>query len=173
MNKNKPIVVIFVSLLMTGLIPATVSGHPGNELDDHWLAAACSQVPIDGRIAGVISERDSGTAITSRPGRTLVLYCNVEADLFHNLIQIIAEDNSPNVEATVTVYQQNIDVPGPPTEIISVTTVDQAGVHATELFFDPPLEPNEFNHMYYLKIEVVRRTNDPIWVYSVSLRDVL
>ena len=145
-----------------------------NQLDDHWLAAACSQVPERGRLVGTVSERDYGVAIAPSPRRTLVLYCNVDADVFHNQMQLVAEDNSPNVEVTATFYQKDVFAPStPPTAIVSVTTTDQPGLQAATIFFDPPVEPDEFFYMYYVKIEVVRSNRDPVWVYSVSMQDVL
>lgn len=127
-----------------------------------------------GRLVGNVTDRDFGVAIGPSPRRTLILYCNVEADIYHNQIQLIAEDDSPNVQVTATLFQQEMLTPGtPPTAIVSVSTVDQPGVQVTSLFFDPALEPNELFYMYFVKIEVVRSNSDPVWVYSVSLQDVL
>ena len=152
-------------------------GHSGAvDFDDHWLAAACTQAPVNGRLVGKVVETDFGPAV--QPIRkftgTLMLYCNVEPDLFHNWIQIFAEDNSPSTYVTATLFQQDIEVGTAPTELVSVTTTDQPGVQRAELFFDPPFEPDELNFMYFIKIEVHR--SDPtakVRVYSVSLRDVL
>ena len=161
-------------MVLGGTSPGSAWSADLNDLDDHWLAAACAQVPDRGRLVGTVSEREFGVAIGPGPRRTLVLYCNIEADVYHNLIQLIAEDNSPNVQVTATVFQQDIFTPGaPPTAVVSVTTGDVPGLQVASLFFDPPLEPNEFIYMYFLKIEVARSNLDPVWVYSVSLRDVL
>ena len=154
--------------------PPSAYGQTSNDFDDHWLAAACPQVPDRGRLVGIISDRDYGVAIGPIPRRNLVLYCNVEADLFHNQIRLVAEDNSPSVSVTATLFQQDVFSPGAaPTPIVSVTTTDQPGLQTAELFFDPPVEPDEFFYMYFVKIEVVRTNTDPVWVYSVSLQDVL
>ena len=159
--------------LLAAIAPVTAWSH-GNEFDDHWLAAACTQAPVRGRFVGEIRETEFGVAIRPRARTTLVLYCNVEADLFHNLIQIVAEDNSPNVEVTATLLQQDISAPGSaPTAIVSVTTTDQPGLQVADLFFDPAVELNELFYMYFIRIEVRRTSSDPVWVYSVSLRDVL
>ncbi len=154
--------------------PPSALGQSSNDFDDHWLAAACSQVPVRGRLVGVVTDRDYGVAIGPIPRKNLVLYCNIDADLFHNQIQLVAEDNSPSVSVSATVYQQDVFSPGAaPTPIVSVTTTDQPGLQVAQVFFDPPLEPDEFNYMYFVKIEVVRTNTDPVWVYSVSLQDVL
>ena len=161
-------------ILMVGISPGTTWSQSLNDLDDHWLAAACSQVPVRGRLVGEVSEREFGVAIGAIARRTLVLYCNVDADVFHNQIQLVAEDNSPKVQVTATFYQQEILNPGePPTEIVSVTTTDKPGLQVAKLWFDPAVEPNEFIYMYFIKIEVVRSNYDPVWVYSVSMQDVL
>jgi hypothetical protein len=167
----KAVVAAFVAITVNA--PGVSWSHSGNDLDDHWLAAACTQVPDGGRLTGIIRDREHGVAIGPRTKTSLVLYCNVEADLFHNFIQIIAEDNSPNVEVTATFFQQDINNPGLPMEIVSVTTTDQPGLQVAGLFFDPAVEPDEFNYIYYIRIEVIRSSSDPVWVYSVSLRDVL
>lgn len=161
-------------ILMAGIAPGTAWSQSMNDLDDHWLAAGCSQVPVRGRLVGEVSEREYGVAIGALARRTLVLYCNVDADEYHNQIQLVAEDNSPNVQVTATFYQQEIFNPGdPPTEIVSVTTTDKPGLQVAKLWFDPAVEPNEFVYMYFIKIEVVRSNYDPVWVYSVSMQDVL
>ena len=163
-----------IIFLLAGIAPSTVWSDSLNDFDDHWLAAACEQVPFRGRLIGNVSDREFGVAIGPSPRRTLTLYCNVDADLYHNQIQLIAEDDSPNVQVTATLFQQDVFTPGaPPTAIVSVSTEDLPGLQVAKLFFDPALEPNEFIYMYFVKIEVVRANNDPVWVYSVSLQDVL
>lgn len=155
-------------------VPVPALGQTLNDFDDHWLAAACPQVPVRGRMVGVVSDRDYGVAIGPIPRKHLVLYCNVDADLFHNQMQLVAEDNSPSVSVTATLFQQDVFSPGAaPTPIVSVTTTDQPGLQTARLFFDPPVTPDEFFFMYFIKIEVVRTNTDPVWVYSVSLQDVL
>ena len=163
-----------VFLLMAGIAPETTWSQSLNDLDDHWLAAACTQVPVRGRLVGEVSEREFGVAVGPIGRRPLVLYCNVDADVYHNQIQLVAEDNSPNVQVTATLYQQDAFTPGaPPSEIVSVTTEDKPGLQVAKLWFDPGVEPNEFLYMYFVKIEVVRSTYDPVWVYSVGMQDVL
>jgi hypothetical protein len=163
-----------VLFLLTAASPQ-VAGSAANVLvDDHWLAAACPQVPIGGRIVGRVVQTPFGVAVETRPGMKLVLHCNVEPDLFHNLIQVIAEDNSPAVAVKATFFRQNIDSPAAPEEIVSVMTSDQPGLQVAELFFDPPFDnPDELLFMYFIRIEMVRGNTDPVRVYSVSLRDVL
>ena len=174
MNKRFLRSVSLVFILMAGFSPGTTWSQTLNDFDDHWLAAACSQVPVRGRLVGEVSEREFGVAIGAIPRKTLVLYCNVDADVFHNQIQLVAEDNSPKVHVTATLYQQDLFNPGaPPSEIVSVTTTDKPGLQVAKLWFDPAVEPNEFIYMYYIKIEVVRSRYDPVWVYSVSMQDVL
>jgi hypothetical protein len=165
---------VLAFFLLAGTAPGTSWAQSSNDFDDHWLAAACSQVPVRGRLVGEVSNRDYGVAIGPSARKTLVLYCNVDADLFHNQIQLVAEDNSPNVQVTATLFQQDIFTPGdPPLAIVSVSTEDQPGLQVAKLFFDPALEPDEFFFMYFIKIEVVRANRDPVWVYSVSMQDVL
>ncbi len=174
MNKRLLRTGSLVFLLMVGIAPGTTWGQSLNDFDDHWLAAACTQVPVRGRLVGEVSEREFGVAIRPIARRTLVLYCNVDADVFHNQIQLVAEDNSPNVQVTATLYQQDVFTPGaPPSVIVSVTTEDKPGLQVAKQWFDPAVEPNEFIYMYFVKIEVVRPTYDPVWVYSVSMQDVL
>lgn len=163
-----------VFIQLAAVLSGTGLAQASNDLDDHWLAAACSQVPVRGRLVGDIRDTDYGVAIGPIPRRTLTLYCNVDADIFHNQIQLVAEDNSPNVQVTASIFQQDLFNPGaPPSLVVSVSTEDQPGLQVAKLFFDPPLEPNEFIYMYFVKIEVVRTNTDPVWVYSVSLQDVL
>lgn len=174
MNKKVFRIASLIIFLSAGIAPATAWSDGQNDFDDHWLAAACAQAPDRGRLVGAVTNTEFGVAIGPIPRRTLVLYCNIEADSFHNQIQLVAEDNSPNAQVTATVFQQDLLSPGtPPTEIVSVTTGDIPGLQIAKLYFDPPLEPNEFVFMYFLKIEVVRTNYDPVLVYSVSLQDVL
>ena len=170
LSRFSGLVLIQIAVILSGMGLAQAS----NDFDDHWLAAACSQVPVRGRLVGDIRDTEHGVAIGPIPRRTLTLYCNVDADLFHNQIQLVAEDNSPNVQVTASIFQQDLFNPGAaPTLIVSVSTADQPGLQVVQLFFDPPLEPDEFTFMYFVKIEVVRTNTDPVWVYSVSLQDVL
>jgi hypothetical protein len=163
----------FVLFLLAAIAPATAFGQ--NDLDDHWLAAACAQVPAsNGRLVGKVVERDYGVAVRPNSRKTVVLYCNVDADIYHNQIQLVAEDNSPNAHVTATLFQQDIFTPGaPPTAVVSVTTTDQPGLQVAKVFFDPALEPDEFFYLYFVKIEVVRSKSDPVYVYSVSMQDTL
>lgn len=162
----------FVFLAMLAVQPAW--SQTQNDFDDHWLAAACVQVPDSrGRLAGRVIETAFGVAVEPRAATTVVLYCDVEADLFHNLIQVIAEDNSPNVSVTATFFEQNIDPPAAPAALASVTTTDQPGLQQAQLFLDVEVEPNELPNLYFVKIEIVRGNKDPVRVYSVSMRDVL
>ncbi len=165
---------VSVFSLLAVCVTGSASAQSSSDFDDHWLAAACTQVPVRGRLVGQVSDTEYGVAIGPAARRTLVLYCNVDADSYHNQIQLVAEDNSPNVQVTATLFQQDIFEPGAaPTAIVSVTTTDQPGLQVAQMFFDPALEPNEFFYMYFVKIEVVRRTYDPVLVYSVSMQDVL
>lgn len=174
MNKKLLRTGVLAFFLLAGTAPLTASAQSYTDFDDHWLAAACAQVPVRGRLVGEVSNTENGVAIGPIARRTLVLYCNVDADSFHNQIQLVAEDNSPNVQVTATLFQQDIFTPGAaPTAIVSVTTDDQPGLQVASVFFDPPLSPDEFFYMYFVKIEVVRPTYDPVLVYSVSMQDVL
>ena len=174
MNNKLLCIGVSVFFLLTGSAPGAVFAQSSSDFDDHWLAAACTQVPVGGRLVGQVSDTEYGVAIGPVPRRTLVLYCNVDADVFHNQIQLVAEDNSPNVQVTATLFQQEILIPGAaPTVIVSVSTEDKPGLQAATVFFDPPLVPDELFFMYFVKIEVVRRTRDPVLVYSVSMQDVL
>ena len=90
--------------LLTAASPQAAWGQ-SNDFDDHWLAAACAQPPLGRRSVGRVVETPFGIAVETRPGTTLVLYCNVKPDEFHNLIAVIAEDNSPEVWVTATFFQ--------------------------------------------------------------------
>lgn len=174
MNKNILLTGTLLIVLSAGLSSGTAWSQTSNDFDDHWLAAACAQAPVGGRILGKVVETDYGVAVKGKARKTIVLYCNIDADSYHNQLQLVAEDDSPNVHVTATVFQQNLFSPGdPPEVIVSVTTVDQPGVQVATAFFDPALEPNEFIYMYYVKIEIVRSNSNPVLVYSVSLQDVL
>ena len=160
--------------MLCALASRPVEGQAYVEFDDHWLAAACAQAPINGRLAGAVVTTEYGIAVEARRGTSVVLHCNVEPDLFHNLIQVIAEDNHPDNSVTATFLRQPVDNPGPPEEIVSVETSDQEGLQQAEFFFDPPFEsPNELVYMYFVRIVMVRGAEDPLRVYSVSMRDVL
>ncbi len=174
MNKKLLRTGVLGFFLLTGSAPGAVLAQSLSDFDDHWLAAACTQVPVRGRLVGEVSDTAHGVAIGPIARRTLVLYCNVDADSYHNQIQLVAEDNSPHVQVTATLFQQDILTPGAaPTAIVSVATEDKPGLQVATVCFEPALEPDELFYMYFVKIEVVRKTYAPVLVYSVSMQDVL
>ena len=178
---SKRSLVLVAAVVLFGSLGQTSAHNGVTNFDDHWLAAACSETPPaanGGRLVGAIVDTDFGPAVTFHPFRagTVVLYCNIEADLFHNWLQIVAEDNSPNASVTATIYRQAV-IGGPlaaPEVVATLTTTDQPGVAVTSLFIEPALEFSEFAYMYYLKIEIFRANRTiPVAVLSVSLLDVL
>ena len=103
----------------------------------------------------------------------VVLYCNVDADSFHNLIQVVAEDNATGGSVTATLFQQPVQPVAPPQLVVSVTTTDQPGVQRATTFFEG-FALDELNFMYYIEMVITRSSpEDIVRAYSVSLRDVL
>lgn len=169
-------ITITAAVFILALWGGKASWAGNNDYNDHWIAAGCTQVPHNGRLIGKVKETDYGPAVghAGRETGSLVLYCNVKADDFHNWIQVMAQDNSPSAFVTATLYQQGNFSPSVPTEIVSVTTTDKPGVQIASLFFDPPFEPDEFYYKYFIKIELYRgNPRDQVRVFNVSLMDVL
>ena len=168
-----------VAVALFAIVPT--AAHDGSvNFDDHYLIAACNQ-NLRFLRAGIV-ETENGPAMQFGPMRagTATFYCNVEADLFHNWIQLIAEDNDVNGWVTASLYRQQVSTfggPGlvaAPELLVTVTTTDQPGVQVAELFFDPAIEPDETTHMFYIKVEMFRvAPSVHVRAYSVSLRDVL
>jgi hypothetical protein len=163
---------VLAALAIGFAVQPVIAHRADNAFEDHWLVAGCNQATNNGQVWNT----SAGPAVGHQRGETgdLVIYCNIEADDFHNELQFHAEDNTASGSIRVTVYQQPIESRGERIVLATLTSTDQPGVQQTSVFLDTALEFNEFNDMYYVEI-VVTKTNPRhrLMIYDVSLRDAL
>ena len=117
---NRSLVISLTAVLLSfDLWGVKASWGSNNDFNDHWLAAACTQVPRGGRLKGKVFQTEYGPAVGHEGGSAgrLVLYCNVDPDLYHNWIQILALDNTPSGYVKATLFQQGVNSAQAPTEI--------------------------------------------------------
>ena len=165
----KRILLCLVALLLAPMAKLVYA----DDFDVQFLAAACP--PANGADAKVVVTA-AGPGVQHRDGslKDVVIYCPINADYsnFFNWLQLVAEDNTPNGYAQVTLWRMNTSEPRRAEALYSAMTVDKPGLQIA--FNDNVYDTLDVeNYVHWIEIRIVRTSADAgVRVFSTGLKDL-